>query len=50
MVQGEESLALRVWDLRAVRAHLRPLGLDWDLPPYPADVPRAPIRLELVEK
>ncbi len=27
---------LRVWDLRAIRQHLRELNLDWDLPPYAA--------------
>jgi serine/threonine protein kinase/WD40 repeat protein len=25
-----------LWDLRAVRARLAELGLDWDFPPYPA--------------
>jgi WD40 repeat protein len=29
--------AMHAWDLRAVRRELRPLGLDWDLPPYPPD-------------
>jgi len=24
-----------VWDLRQIRDQLRPLGLDWDAPPYP---------------
>jgi tetratricopeptide (TPR) repeat protein len=26
---------VHVWDLRAIRAHLARMGLDWDLPPYP---------------
>src|SRR5262249_17690102 len=26
---------LRLWDLRRIRERLRPLRLDWDLPPYP---------------
>jgi tetratricopeptide (TPR) repeat protein/WD40 repeat protein len=25
-----------VWDLRRIRDHLAQLGLDWDVPPYPA--------------
>jgi serine/threonine protein kinase/WD40 repeat protein len=27
--------SLQVWDLRLIRAELRDLDLDWDLPPYP---------------
>jgi hypothetical protein len=26
-----------LWDLRRLRQELTPLGLDWDLPPYPSD-------------
>jgi tetratricopeptide (TPR) repeat protein len=26
---------IHVWDLRAIRARLARMGLDWDLPPYP---------------
>jgi WD40 repeat protein/tetratricopeptide (TPR) repeat protein len=33
----------RVWDLRAVRAGLAELNLDWDAPPYPPAVPVAPL-------
>jgi eukaryotic-like serine/threonine-protein kinase len=33
----------RVWDLRAVRAGLAELGLDWDAPPYPPAQPLAPL-------
>jgi tetratricopeptide (TPR) repeat protein len=29
-----------VWDLRSVREGLAPLGLDWDLPPYPPPAQR----------
>jgi serine/threonine protein kinase/WD40 repeat protein len=32
---GVETQALHVWDLRAVRAQLAALDLDWNLPPYP---------------
>jgi WD40 repeat protein len=30
------------WDLRAIRAGLRELGLDWDLPPFPPEAPAGP--------
>jgi eukaryotic-like serine/threonine-protein kinase len=29
------SPLVRVWDLRLIRAQLKDMGLDWDLPPYP---------------
>jgi tetratricopeptide (TPR) repeat protein len=32
---GVDTLALHVWDLRAIRRGLVPLGLDWDALPYP---------------
>src|SRR5262249_40371491 len=32
---GDHS-ALCVWDLRLIRAELRELGMDWDLPEFPA--------------
>jgi tetratricopeptide (TPR) repeat protein len=32
---GSETQALHLVDLRALRAQLAPLGLDWDAPPYP---------------
>jgi serine/threonine protein kinase/WD40 repeat protein len=32
---GADTQALHVWDLRAIRAQLAGLNLDWDLPPYP---------------
>jgi eukaryotic-like serine/threonine-protein kinase len=45
------SLA-QLWDLRALRAGLRELDLDWDLPPYPpaadADGPRPPLRVTVL--
>jgi WD40 repeat protein len=31
-----DSDAFQVWDLRLIRRQLAELGLDWDLPPYPA--------------
>jgi len=38
-----------VWDLRAIRAELARLGLDWDLPAYPpaAAGDERPLRIEL---
>ncbi|HEV3260403.1 MAG TPA: protein kinase [Gemmataceae bacterium] len=38
LVQGEDTQAIHVWDLRLIRAQLAELGLDWDDPPLP---PRA---------
>jgi serine/threonine protein kinase/WD40 repeat protein len=44
---GHDTQALHVWDLRAIRAHLKELGLDWDLLPYPSTPepvdPRSPL-------
>ena len=30
-----QSHVLHVWDLRAIRAQLKPMGLDWDWPEFP---------------
>lgn len=40
-----------LWDLRAIRGHLRSMGLDWDppLPPAPPE-PAAPSRVRVIEK
>jgi WD40 repeat protein len=43
-----ENHVIQVWDLRDIRGTLRGLGLDWDLPAYPADVVRPDKRLRLV--
>jgi WD40 repeat protein len=48
---SNDSYALHVWDLRAIRSHLGDMGLDWGLPPYP---PRkaealAPLRLRVAK-
>jgi hypothetical protein len=32
----EEEAELRLFDLRVIRQQLAEMGLDWDLPPYPA--------------
>jgi WD40 repeat protein len=39
-----------VWDLRALRTRLAPLGLDWDKPPFPSPPPNPdapPLRVEV---
>jgi WD40 repeat protein len=40
-VVGTESGALHTFDLRAIRAGLQELGLDWDAPPLPPAAPAA---------
>jgi serine/threonine protein kinase/WD40 repeat protein len=41
--------AVHVWDLRAIRAELAAIGLDWDMPGYPPApaVPVSPMRVEV---
>jgi WD40 repeat protein len=38
---------LYLWDLRSLRAGLRELGLDDDLPDYPKAAPRSPMRVRV---
>jgi serine/threonine protein kinase/WD40 repeat protein/tetratricopeptide (TPR) repeat protein len=42
-LQTTTADGVHVWDLRAVRARLAEMGLDWDLPPYPRILERSPI-------
>ena len=35
VVAANYALAIHVWDLRALRAHLKPMGLDWGWPEFP---------------
>jgi hypothetical protein len=46
---GHDTQALHLFDLRALRAQLAELGLDWDAPPLPAaaPAPREPLRVEI---
>jgi WD40 repeat protein len=40
-VTTQEGAAIHVWNLRAIRAQLALIGLDWDLPSYaPAKMPQ----------
>jgi serine/threonine protein kinase/WD40 repeat protein len=36
---GNDTQALHIWDLRAIRTQLAGLGLDWNQPPYPPAAP-----------
>jgi serine/threonine protein kinase/WD40 repeat protein len=50
LVVALQEGVVRVWDLRRVRAQLRAIGLDWDLPPYPpaaAPGDARPVRVEV---
>jgi WD40 repeat protein len=44
---GHESNLLYIWDLRALRAELKKLDLDWDRDDYPPAVQAAPAPLEV---
>jgi WD40 repeat protein len=44
---GTESQLLYIWDLRALRAELKELGLDWDRPDYPPAAPATPGPLQV---
>jgi WD40 repeat protein len=37
---ASENNLIHLWDLRLIRGQLSPMGLDWDLPPYPAPNPK----------
>jgi hypothetical protein len=39
---GANNHVMYTWDLRAIRAQLRELDLDWDAPDYPPPAPPAP--------
>jgi hypothetical protein len=34
---NRDSHSIHLWDLRAIRAYLKEMGLDWDLPDYPPE-------------
>ena len=35
LVAGTTQRTALIWDLRPIRDHLGPMGLDWDAPPFP---------------
>jgi WD40 repeat protein len=39
---GSNNRVMYTWDLRAIRAQLAELDLDWDFPAYPPPAPTAP--------
>jgi eukaryotic-like serine/threonine-protein kinase len=41
-VTTKDGPAIHVWDLRAIRRHLRSMNLDWDAPAYSDDDPADP--------
>jgi WD40 repeat protein len=43
------SKVVHVWDLRAIRHQLAAMGLDWDLPQYPAPAKREEAKTRKVE-
>jgi WD40 repeat protein len=50
---SEDSRAVRVWDLRAIRRGLAELGMDWELPelpPEPEPAITGPLRVEIVRR
>ena len=42
VVSTRDGPAVHIWDLRAIRAHLAAMGLDWDAPAYSGDDPANP--------
>ena len=46
--------AIHVWDLRAIRTRLKPMGLDWDWPEFPpvkeslGSVRSRPLKVEVI--
>ncbi len=54
MNRANESPAVHVWDLRAIRRRLAAMGLDWDAPAYAdadladaASAPLPPLQVDL---
>jgi WD40 repeat protein len=44
---GTGNRVLYTWDLRAIRAELRELDLDWDAPDYPPPPATPPLRVQV---
>jgi WD40 repeat protein len=49
LIANSETRALHIFDLRAIRAQLNDMGLDWDAPPLPpaATGRPAPLQVEI---
>jgi WD40 repeat protein len=53
VVVAKYARAIHVWDLRAIRARLKDMGLDWDwreFPPSPAERPATPLTAEILSR
>ena len=57
IVVSTAAAAVHVWDLRAIRAGLKTMGLDWDWPEFPplnkldesrASLRRVPLKVEVM--
>jgi hypothetical protein len=52
VVVAKYASAIHVWDLRAIRAHLKDMNLDWDWPAFPPDPTgkpdAAPVTIEVL--
>jgi tetratricopeptide (TPR) repeat protein len=46
---NREEGTIQIWNLRAIRAQLAAMGLDWDLPPYPPpkNADTTPLKIEV---
>jgi tetratricopeptide (TPR) repeat protein len=47
LVSSDFAHAFHVWDLRAIRAQLAEMGLDWDSPPLPPAPPVSPEPIQI---
>jgi WD40 repeat protein/Tfp pilus assembly protein PilF len=47
LVSSDFARAFHVWDLRAIRAQLAEMGLDWDAPPLPPAPPISPEPIQI---
>jgi eukaryotic-like serine/threonine-protein kinase len=49
VVSSNDNQAVRVWDLRRIREHLRTMGLDWSARAYPPAPPAAdPVQIRVL--
>jgi serine/threonine protein kinase/WD40 repeat protein len=52
LIAVNHKKGISVWDLRLIRRQLKDLGLDWDWPEFQpaADVPRTPLKIQLMDQ